>query len=258
LFWSKNGLHYGLWDKDTKNLTEAILNTNICVSKYLELNKNDIVLDAGCGTGNTSIFISESIGAKIYGITLSKTQIKIARKKSSKSKYSHLQEFYIMDFTKTRFKGEFFSKIYGIESICHACKKIDFLNEGFRVLKKGGKIAIIDAFLTRSNFNEKEKKIYEAFRNGYALSNLSTKDGFYCDLKKAGFKNIKFHDKSEMVKRSSDRIYRLGILAYPLTLILSGTKLIPKDLYRNILAAVNQKKLVDNKMVAYGIFVAEK
>ena len=127
LFWSQSALHYGFWNNNTKNLSEAILNTNQFVLDCLEITSNDSVLDAGCGIGGSSIFIAEKSGAQVTGITLSDIQLKKAKEKSDKSKASKLLNFSKQDFTDTNFKKGTFSKIFGIESICHAHNQIDFL-----------------------------------------------------------------------------------------------------------------------------------
>ena len=258
LFWSKNEVHYGLWEKDTKSLSEAVLNTNIAVSNYLEITENDMVLDAGCGVGGTSIFIAENYGAKVTGITLSNIQIGIAKQNALKSTAAHLIDFSEQDVTRTTFRNNSFSKIFAIESICYVPNKIDFFNEAFRLMKKGGRIAIVDAFLIRTDFNRMEKRIYDNFLKGWALPQLSTRCGFHNDLKEAGFKNIKFYDKRRAVKKSSRRIYRLGIVAYPFTLLLSTMKIISESMHGTIVAAINQKKLLDDNIIMYGVFVAKK
>src|SRR3989344_7042176 len=79
IFWSKTALHYGLWYDNTKNLAEAIINTNKFVKEVLEINSSDVVLDAGCGVGGTSVYIAEATSTKVEGITLSDVQLKIAR-----------------------------------------------------------------------------------------------------------------------------------------------------------------------------------
>ena len=114
LFWSKHALHYGFWEKDTKKLSDAIDNTNRFVSELLDLKKNDFVLDAGCGVGGSSIFMAKNFGVKIIGITLSQKQIKQARERIKKMDLEHLVSYDIMDFCKTRFKDNTFTKIFGI------------------------------------------------------------------------------------------------------------------------------------------------
>jgi tocopherol O-methyltransferase len=85
LFWSDKALHYGFWDKKTRRLSDAIENTDRFVSKLLNLQQNDYVLDAGCGVGGSCFFMAENFDAKTVGITLSSKQIKQARKKREKT-----------------------------------------------------------------------------------------------------------------------------------------------------------------------------
>ncbi len=262
LFYSKgtNGLHYGFWYKDTKKPSEAILNTNRFVLKVLQIDKNDSVLDAGCGIGGTSVFIAENTGAMVSGITLSEVQIQQANQLASKSKSSKLLEFSKQDFTKTKFDDNSFSKIFGIESICHAHKKIDFLREAYRILKKGGKIAVVDGFLERQNLSDKENKIYSKWLYGWGVPNLATKESFQNDLKKVGFKKIKYYNMFNEIKKSRDRIYRLAFFAHPLSWIFQKLGIFSKKMHDNTISGICQKKVFSDSdnIATYGVFVAEK
>ncbi len=252
LFWSKTALHYGFWYKDTKNLAEAVSNTDKFVVDILGINSDDTVLDAGCGVGGTSIYIAETTGAKVEGITISDVQIKIAQNRVLQLASSNFLRFSKQDFTKTTFRENTFSKIFGIECICYAHKKLDFLNEACRIMKSGGKIAVIDAFLINENLNDKEKNIYAKFNQGWRLPNLSTKKGFEKDLEKAGFKNIVFYDKLENIKKSSRILFYYGLITYPLEFIKEKLGIgVPN------FAPFCQKKLFEG-IATYGIFVADK
>ena len=111
ILWSKAN-HYGFWDKGTKKLSDAIENTNRFVSELLDLQKNDYVLDAGCGVGGSSFFMAENFGAKIIGISLSSKHIKQARKDAKKLHLGNSVSFEKMDFNNTKFKDETFTKIF--------------------------------------------------------------------------------------------------------------------------------------------------
>jgi len=256
IFWSK-ALHYGFWDKRTKKLSDAVENTNRFVSELLDLQENDYVLDAGCGVGGSSFFMAENFGVKIIGITLSSKQIKQARKDAEKLHLGNLVSFEIMDFNNTKFKDETFTKIFSIESACHACNKLDFLRETYRLLTTGGKIVIVDGFLTKKSLSEKEKEIYDKFLLGLKVDNLSLKDDFLNDLREVGFKNITFYDKTDEVMPSSRRMALYGYLFFPATFILSKLKLISKNIYEHTVACINQKKTFYN-FTLYGVFYAEK
>ena len=81
LFWhgDTRALHYGIWDKRTKNLREALINTNRILADKADIHRGDNVLDAGCGVGGSAFWIAQNIGAHVVGITVSKKQLAKAK-----------------------------------------------------------------------------------------------------------------------------------------------------------------------------------
>lgn len=253
LFWSRTALHYGFWYEDTKSLAEAVLNTNRFVVDALAIDSRDTVLDAGCGVGGTSIHVAETTGATVEGVTLSDVQLKIARKRASRSPAASLLNFSKQDFTKTNFREKTFSKVFGIESVCYAHRKIDFLNEAYRIMKPGGKIAVVDLFLTKENLDAQEMKIYTKTIGGWLVPNVSTKEGFWKSLEQAGFKNVAFHNMPNHIRRSTEKLYYRNLLFYPLAFLKSRL-----GIGRENFSPIYQKALFDRKIATYGIFVAVK
>ena len=84
--WSPTGVHYGFWEPGTRTHEEAIRNTDRTVAERLRLRPGFRVLDAGCGIGGTSIFLAESQGVDVVGITLSEDQLD---RKSTRLNSSH-------------------------------------------------------------------------------------------------------------------------------------------------------------------------
>lgn len=181
-------MHYGFWYEDTKGLEQAILNTNTFVIDALAIGPKDVVLDAGCGVGGTSIHIAETTGARIEGITLSDVQLSIARTKSSRSPAACLLNFSKQDFSETNFKSETFSKVFGIESVCYSHRKSAFLEEAYRILKSGGKLAVVDTFLIKEELDEEEMRIYSKTIDGWVVPNLSQERGSGRPLSNVGLR----------------------------------------------------------------------
>jgi cyclopropane fatty-acyl-phospholipid synthase-like methyltransferase len=253
LFWSRTALHYGLWYEDTKSLAQAILNTNRLVVDALVIDSQDTVLDAGCGVGGTSIYVAETTGAKVEGITLSEVQVKIARGRADKSPAAGLLNFSRQDFTKTNFRENTFSKVFGIESVCYAHRKIDFLNEAYRTMTPGGRIAVVDLFLTREDLDAREMKIYTKTIEGWVLPNVATKEAFWNSLEQAGFEGVAFHNMPDHIKKSTEKLYYRAILTYPLGFLKSRL-----GIGRANFSPISQKALFDRGIATYGVFVAVK
>lgn len=253
LFWSRTALHYGFWYEGTKSLAEAILNTNRFVVDAVTINSKDTVLDAGCGVGGTSIYVAETTGARVEGITLSDVQLKIAGRRASKSPAVSMLNFSKQDFIKTNFRENTFSKVFGIESICYAHRKIDFLNEAYRIMKPGGKIAVVDLFLTKEDMDAQEIKVYMKTIGGWVVPNVATKEGFWKSLEYAGFKDVTFHNMPEHIKKSTKKLYYRNLLFYPLACIKSKL-----GIGRENFSPVYQRALFDRKIATYGVFIASK
>jgi tocopherol O-methyltransferase len=253
LFWSRTALHYGFWYEGTKSLAEAIRNTNNFVIEALAIDSTDTVLDAGCGVGGTGMYVAETTGAIVQGITLSDVQLKIARRRASKSTAARLLNFSKQDFTGTNFTENTFSKIFGIESICYAHRKIGFLKEAHRIMKPGGRIAVVDLFLSKENLDAQEMKIYTKTIQGWAVPNLSTTEEFSKSLEQAGFKDVVFHDMLDHIRKSSRKIYYRKLLWHPIDILKSALTVGREDL-----SSMYQKTLFERRIATYGVFVAAK
>ena len=260
LFWSRSALHLGLWDEQTKNLADAVQNTTRVVCRELDISAHDRVLDAGCGVGGSSIYIAKHTGAEVTGITLSEKQIRIASRHATEAGVSERTRFRHQDYSNTSFEDGSFTRIFGIESICHANPRVSFFREAHRLLQVGGKIAVVDAFLGQpeSALTEKQRYQYRKFLDGWVLPSLATVEELRKDMVNAGFRNVEYHNKKENVRRSSNIIHLLGVLGYPLTWLGSTLGLVPKNMHGNTLASIYQKRLADQDLVTYGIFLAEK
>ncbi|HZT81807.1 MAG TPA: methyltransferase domain-containing protein [Gemmataceae bacterium] len=258
LFWSKAALHYGFWEPGTRTLAEAIANTDRFVADCLELGPADRVLDAGCGTGGTSLYLAEHYPVEVVGISLSEVQLRQARRRAAASPAGPRLAFHRRDFTRTGFAEGSFSRVIGIESACHAPVKSQFLRELFRLLRPGGLLVVIDAWLRREPAPGREEELYRDFLRGWALPNIAPREEFAAGLDAAGFTDVRYHDKFEAVVPSSRRIHRYGLAFRPFTWLLRGLRLVPPSVHGHSVGAVNQWRLVKAGLLTYGAFVARR
>lgn len=260
LFWHKNSyaLHYGLWKKGTKNLQEALLNTNRYLAKKANIKKQDKVLDAGCGIGGSSIWLAQHIGCDIIGITVSDKQLAKARQLAQKYSVDSKVQFLNRDFCNTEFKKESFDVVWAIESVCHANDKNDFLKETYRILKKNGRLILADGFQKRESANEKEDKLVHDLCTGLALPNIEKFYDFERKLKTIGCQYIEGEDKSDEARPSSEKLFRMCRVGYPISKITGFLGLTPKLLTLNNLAGIRQYEGGNSGLLCYGVFYAKK
>lgn len=204
-------LHYGIWDNNTKNFTEALLNTNKVLIETAQINESDYVLDAGCGIGGSSVYIAKNTGARVKGISLSKKQVLQASNFAKGNELTKLISFETMDFIKTSFADETFDVIWACESVCHANNKHEFLKEAFRILKKGGRIILADFFLTNQNQIDDEQWI-KKWCNTWSVPGLVSSNYFIKNSKDVGFISTEEFDYTNQIRKTAKRMYIASIL----------------------------------------------
>lgn len=255
---SEMAMHYGFWDRKVSNLKQALQRENQVLSFMAQIKKSDIVLDAGCGVGGSSIYLAKKIGCRVMGITLSQKQAETASANALRNKVDHLTDFQVMDFTDTKFKEASFDVVWAIESVCHAQNKAKFVKESFRLLKKGGRLILADGFADKSNYLGKEKEWMEKWLTGWGVDFLEVADNFKKYLTEAGFKKISFKDVTWRVMPSSKRLYKYFFPAFLITKIAQLFKLRNKIQTGNVISAYYQYKVLKKGLAEYGIFYAQK
>lgn len=253
-----NAVHYGFWDERVKNHQEALLNVNKFLAETVNVKSGDVILDAGCGIGGSTIWLAKNYGAKVIGITISDKQLEEAKNLSRKNEVDLATNFYKKDFLNSGFDNESFTVVWAIESVCHADYKKDFLKEAYRLLKNGGRLVVDDGFLLRQPMNKREKKDLNAFLEGWALPNLAYEPEFKKSLEDVGFKNIKIYDKVKETLPSAKKIYKMSFFTYPVLCVTEKLGFTPSLLTKNNLAGIIQYRIIKKGIMGHRVFYAEK
>lgn len=251
-------IHYGYWSDTTKSHSDSLIEMNAVLAGQLDLKKGDHVLDAGCGIGGSAIWLAENFGVKVTGITVSPTQIVQANKNAKKRGVDHLVDFKLEDYTHTSFDDETFDHVWGLESICYALKKSDFIKEAHRVLKKGGCFAIADGFAGKRELTAKEWKHVLKVLNGWAMPNMAMPSEFQLFMEECGFTDIYYRDITKNTLPSSKRLYYTALLTYPMEKIMSLLKLRSSVQSGNFDACFGQYHVLHDGIGCYGLFSARK
>jgi ubiquinone/menaquinone biosynthesis C-methylase UbiE len=146
-FWDKKASDY---DNQLKKAKDLYLEVIDLIKQ--EINKSQILLDIGTGTGEIPIAISDKAG-KIIATDFSPEMIKIANQKLEKLNIDNLT-FQVQDCYNLSFSDEMFDVIIVANLLHFLDRSEDFLRSLKRFLKKDGKI-IIPTFLLNENFKTK-------------------------------------------------------------------------------------------------------
>lgn len=132
-FWAKYFRVY-----DVLNLVIPYQELLDSIVHELDIKKGDLILDAGCGTGNLAVKMTAK-GAKVIGIDNCIEALDIYRQKDPKA------EILVHDLTQSLpFPDNYFDKVASNNVIYALPKEMrnEIIKEIYRVLKPGGKVVI--------------------------------------------------------------------------------------------------------------------
>ena len=251
-------IHYGYWDEQVQTFPESLLRMNEIMMETAAIGANDIVLDAGCGVGGSSLFISRQTGASVTGITLSERQVRQAKLHAEKLEDPASVQFEVMDYCDTRFPDNSFDVVWGCESICYAQDKKRFIQEAYRLLKPGGRLVVADGFV--SSFDHNQHPVIRHWLDGWRVNYLETPGRFKTYMQEAGFTEVIYRDITKHTQHSARRLYRIYYLAslYLLWKKLSFSNRATAMQRLNIKACKYQYLGMKKGLWQYGLIVGKK
>lgn len=255
-------IHFGYWDKGIWTLRQSLQRFNEVLYQQARISKQDKVLDAGCGVGGSSIYLAKQCGCQVTGISLSERQVQSAIQNSRQHQVADKTQFIVADYTQTPFEAESFDVIWALESICYAENKADFIQEAFRLLKKGGRLIVADGFKTKNNaaYTAEELAILQKWYKGWALKDLETTTNFQQYAHEIGFTNTIVTDVTQPIFPSARRLYYLAKAAQIVGWIKKtiGQPYGNRYTIGNGIGADHQYRALKQGLWQYAIFYAEK
>jgi ubiquinone/menaquinone biosynthesis C-methylase UbiE len=199
---AKTGIHpWG--DRATQFLLEA-----------LELQPGQLVLEIGCGTGGTLVWVHANADIRLFAIDLLIPMIVVARNRTNYCGLAHRTFLTIADGRRLPFLDNTFDRIY-IESVLGFQTGQDIrsmLGQIHKILKTSGRCVINESIWMDTVSKAKVDQIVTESIHHFGLP-PATKDGWYLqdwqkNISRAGFtilSNVLFDERSLLRPQKKDR-----------------------------------------------------
>ncbi len=251
-------MHYGYWDSTTRSLRAALARQNELLAEAGGVHAADRVLDAGCGVGGSSIYLTTRTGCRALGITLSPRQAASARRNARGHGVGGRAEFAVMDYTATGLADSTFDVVWALESVCYADEKAAFVREASRLLRPGGRLVLADGFATRDDFGVAEQRIMDSWLRSWAVPSLATVASFRRHLDDCGFRRVRYRDVTRNIMPSSRILYLHSLYALRIGRLAERMRLRNSVQTMNIVGCRWQYPAFRKGLACYGMFSAEK
>ncbi len=165
------------------------------------LKKGEVVLDLGSGAGLDCFLASKEVGenGKVIGVDMTREMLAKARSNKDKNGYDNV-DFRLGEIENLPIADDSVDVIISNCVINLSLDKQRVLDEAFRVLKTGGRLAISDIVLTK----QIPSHMITLDSYGACIAGASFINDLELLLKNSGFKNINIISKTESKKFLKD------------------------------------------------------
>lgn len=259
--WFRNGsrsVHFGYYDDGVTSHSDALVNMNRRMARKVSIQDGDTILDAGCGQGDSALWLAEQYDVRVTGITLVPHQVEIARKEATDRILTDTVAFHQQDYNRTTFRDESFSVIWACESMCHAQNKADFYKEAYRLLKQGGRLIAADYIRSERPLHKNDEVLLQQWLTGWSIPDLDTYDEHSHNAASAGFSYFELEDITLHTRPSLQHLHSMAKKLWKLGKVLKKIKLRNKVNHGNHFASIKQYEALEKKLWFYGLISLKK
>src|SRR5260221_943147 len=199
--WDPEHIHLGLFDgrrtsRYRRHPWQTIAHRAAAVQRMTKLivdeariSNADLVVDAGCGVGGTTLYLAERYGCRVVGLNINRLQLAIARRHASARGLTKQVTFRLCDCARELpFPDDSVDAIVNIESGCHYRDRAKFISECARVLRPGGRLVAQD-WMASENLRPADRQRYIApLEAAWLLWELDPLSGYRTMLEAAGLR----------------------------------------------------------------------
>ena len=263
-------IHQPLWKEPSFTLKLAYAYSNQLVLEQINTFTKEgpiHIMDLGCGVGSSIFYLLDKNPkpANYYGITISATQIAIAKaawnaKYANKLPHSTVR-FIEADFSKLPTDLPKVDLIFSIEAFTHAADAAAYFKQCSQQLHKGGRLILIDDFLNNdSSIESLELKSQQAiadFKYGWLVNSLVKSKELVHIAATYNLKIVEEVDLTPLMRNNTLKHKWIGFLVFTFRCLY---ELLPKKSYyfRSWIGGKGKQYCLKKGIVKYKKIVLEK
>ncbi len=192
-------VHHGLWLTGRESPPRAVEQLIDRVAAELDIKPGDRLCDIGCGYGATSRYLARNYAARMTGLTVSQAQFNYARQQDD---VNGSVKFLLQDWTTNTLPSASFDGMVSIECVSHVPDKRMFFEQIRRVLRPGGKAAVI-AWLTSNRPTPWERRwLLEPICHEGRLPGMANSREYAEMIEQSGLDLLNSVDLTKQVRRT--------------------------------------------------------
>ena len=250
-------IHRSLWNDNIKTLDEALNFSNSLILKEIESIQpgSARIADLGCGVGASLFYIHPRLHnpAPALGLTLSPVQARLAQDSAKQLGLQDHIRFAEGDFTSVPLPSQSLDAVYSVEAVCHAVDPEKYFREASRLLRKGGKLILVDDYQSARTFNKHEQKWLNAYIDGWYVPGVRTVEQVISFANKNGLELKKNEELTPHL-----RLRNLPDFLASMLLFLGEKLPIKHAIVPSMLGSMALQQCLHMKVVEYRFLVFEK
>ncbi|HEY2534286.1 MAG TPA: class I SAM-dependent methyltransferase [Xanthobacteraceae bacterium] len=244
-------IHHGYWKSGAETKEEAQEQLIRELVSRAGIQNGARILDVGCGLGGAAIYLNKALGAKVTGITISSTQIEMAKELVRNSGAE--VRLVLMDAEALEM-DERFDVVWSVEAISHLNEKARCFVSIQRLLQPGGTLVIADWFKSSTATATEQSQYLKPIERAMLLPQLECPSAYAGYIRQAGLNVTVFEDLSANVRRTWD--LAIEVIGKPALWKFAAAR--GRDFLGFLQGFAAMKAGYQSKALVYGALIAKK